>query len=221
MDCPPHQRPTRSAYDALATRHLDRISTQLRSKPFDRAMLAVFADVVLNVGGGAVVDVGCGAGAVTNHLAALGLSVRGLDLSPVMLDHGRRAYPHISFEEGSMTDLDLPDGALAGIVAWYSIIHTPPEALPAVFAELARVLAPGGSMLLAFQIGDEPAVRTAMVDGLAVELTFYRSSIGRVADLVHAAGLEVQMQMTREPDDTELCPQACVLVRKPHVRTGA
>jgi len=48
-----------------------------------------------------------------------------------------------------MTALELPDGGLAGIVAWYSIIHTPPEHLPSVFAELFRVLAPGGHLALA------------------------------------------------------------------------
>ncbi|MDT7711983.1 MAG: hypothetical protein QOG46_672 [Pseudonocardiales bacterium] len=47
-------------------------------------------------------------------------------------------------------------GALGGIVAWYSIIHTPPEELPVVFAEFHRVLAPDGHLLLTFQVGDEP-----------------------------------------------------------------
>ncbi|MFD4664838.1 MULTISPECIES: class I SAM-dependent methyltransferase [Streptomyces] len=46
-----------------------------------------------------------------------------------------------------MTDLDLADGSLGGIIAWYSIVHTPPELLPVVFAEFHRVLAPGGHLL--------------------------------------------------------------------------
>jgi hypothetical protein len=51
--------------------------------------------------------------------------------------------------------LDLADGVLGGIVAWYSIIHTPPQRLPVTFAEFGRVLSPGGHLLLAFQAGDE------------------------------------------------------------------
>ena len=73
----------------------------------------------------------------------------GVDLSPEMVALARRAHPGLRFDEGSMTALDLPDGALGGIVASYSIIHIPPERLPAVFAEFHRVLAPGGHMLVA------------------------------------------------------------------------
>lgn len=217
MDSPPHLHATRSAYDALATQHLDQISTQVESKPFDRAMLAAFAELVRLAGGGPVVDVGCGAGAVTAHLATLGLSVQGLDLSPVMLAHARSAYPDISFDEGALGDLDVADGALAGIVSWYSIVHTPREALPAVLAELVRALGPGGFLLLAFQVGDEPVVRTADVDGRSVELTFYRHSVAGVTSALRAAGLTVQMQMTREADPGETSPQACVLAQKPDV----
>ncbi len=47
------------------------------------------------------------------------------------------------FDRGTMATLELADGALPGIVAWYSIIHTPPELLPVVFAEFHRTpLAP-------------------------------------------------------------------------------
>jgi ubiquinone/menaquinone biosynthesis C-methylase UbiE len=64
-----------------------------------------------------------------------------------MVAPARRSNPGLRFEEGSMTALDLPDGALGGIVAMYSIIHIPRERLPEVFAEFHRVLAPGGHRL--------------------------------------------------------------------------
>ena len=89
---------------------------------------------------------------MTAHLHSLGLSAFGVDLSPAMIVVARRAHPGLQFNEGSMTALDLTDGVLGGIVAWYSIIHTPPERLPVVFAEFYRVLGPGGHLLLAFQV---------------------------------------------------------------------
>ena len=53
-----------------------------------------------------------------------------------------------------MTSLNVTDGTLGGVVAWYSIIHTPPRAVAGLFDEFARVLAPGGQLLLVFQAAD-------------------------------------------------------------------
>jgi len=86
-----------------------------------------------------------------------------------------------------MTALDLPDGALGGIVALYSIIHIPPERLPGVFAEFGRVLAPGGHLLLAFQVGDERR-HLAEWFGHAVSLDGYRWPPDRVAEMLSQAG---------------------------------
>lgn len=72
-----------------------------------------------------------------------------------MVAVARRDHPYLRFDVGSMTGLDLPDGALGGVLAWYSLIHTPPPQLPAVITELARVLRLGGLLLTAFQVGDE------------------------------------------------------------------
>jgi SAM-dependent methyltransferase len=110
--------------------------------------------------------------------------------------------------------VDAPDGALGGIVAWYSIIHTPPEELPVVFAELRRVLAPGGHLLLAFQVGDEPR-HLAQALGHVVSLDFYRFQPDQVAQLLGDAGLALFAQLLREPDETERVQQAYVLARKP------
>ena len=51
--------------------------------------------------------------------------------------------------------LPVPDGAWAGIAAFYSIVHFSPAELPAVFAEWSRALQPGGLLLLAFHLGAE------------------------------------------------------------------
>ena len=97
---------------------------------------------------GLVLDVGCGPGRTTGSLAARGLRVVGIDLSPGMIEVARRDHPALDFRVGSMTALDLPDGSVAGIVAWWSIIHLPREVVPQAFAEFHRVLAPGGVLLL-------------------------------------------------------------------------
>lgn len=208
-------RTTRAFYDAVATDYAERFRDQLAGKPLDRALLAGFAELVQAAGTGPVADLGSGPGRVTAHLKALGLTVFGVDLSPQMVALARRAHPGLRFDEGSMTALDLPDGALGGIVAWYSIIHTPQERLPEVFAEFNRVLAPGGYVLLAFQVGDEP-LHLAQPFGHAVSLDFHRRQPDRVAELLRQSGLAVHARLLREPDEgMEKVQQACLLARKP------
>nr|WP_240943201.1 class I SAM-dependent methyltransferase [Planosporangium thailandense] len=90
-------------------------------------MLVAFAELVRATGAGPVADLGCGPGYVTAYLCSLGLTAFGVDLSPEMIALARQAYPALRFDVGSMTALELEDGALGGVLARYSIIHTPPE----------------------------------------------------------------------------------------------
>jgi hypothetical protein len=55
-----------------------------------------------------------------------------------MVAVARRTYPDLQFDEGSMAALDLKNDSVGGIVGWYSIIHTPQELSPVVFAEFHR-----------------------------------------------------------------------------------
>ncbi|MER6594858.1 methyltransferase domain-containing protein [Micromonospora purpureochromogenes] len=208
---------TRTSYDTMVADYIEFVRDELAARPLDRAILAAFAELVLADGGGPVLEVGCGPGRITRHLHDLGLDAAGLDLSPGMIAHARRAYPDLRFTEGSMLELDLADGALAGLVAWYSVIHLPDDRLPAAFAEFHRVLAPGGHLLLAFQVGDEPVHRTDAW-GRPVSLTFHRRRPERVAALLEAAGLIVHARMRREPQELggwrEPTPQAYLLARR-------
>jgi len=209
---------TRTFYDTIADDYAEMFKAPLDDKPLDRAMLRAFADLVREgEAAGPVADLGCGPGRVTAYLHGLGLDVFGVDLSPGMLAVARREHPELRFDEGRMTGLDLPDGALGGIVAYYSLIHTPAERLPAVLAEFHRLLAPGGNLLVAFQVGDEP-LRVAEPFGHAVSLDFRRLSPDGIAALLEGAGFAVRARQVREPDGREVVPQAVLLARKPGAR---
>lgn len=54
-----------------------------------------------------------------------------------------------------MLDLTNADASARGVLAWYSLIHLPPADLDLAIAEIARVLAPGGSLLCGFFDGAE------------------------------------------------------------------
>jgi SAM-dependent methyltransferase len=195
---PSYLSATRAAYDTVAVDYANLLGAEPPETPLDLAMLAAFAELVRSAGAGSVVDLGCGPGRIAAHLSSLGVTVFGIDLSPAMVSVARRTYPDLRFDEGSMTALDLKDDSVGGIVAWYSIIHTPPELLPVVFAEFRRVLAPGGHLLLAFQVGNE-RLHIEQGYGHSVSLDAYRMSPDHIADLLSQAGLLVHARLLREP----------------------
>ncbi|MEU9189979.1 class I SAM-dependent methyltransferase [Streptomyces sp. NPDC048484] len=160
-----------------------------------------------------VADIGCGPGHITAYLHALGVPVFGIDLSPAMVARARETYPGLRFEVGSMTALDIPDGALGGVAALYSTIHVPDDELPAVFREFHRVLAPGGHVLLAFQTADEQARLTEWF-GHAISLDCHWRQPEAVAGLLDRAGLTPRARVVREAYENETLPRAFLLARK-------
>ncbi|MEU9505251.1 class I SAM-dependent methyltransferase [Micromonospora sp. NPDC048170] len=216
MSGPDQLHDTRASYDAVAADYAAQFQDEPVGQPWDRAVLTGFADLVRAAGNGPVADVGCGPGRVTGYLHGLGLDAFGLDLSPRMVEIARRSHPHLRFEVGAMPDPGLPDASLGGIVAWYSTIHVPDELLPATFAGFRRALLPGGHLVMAFQVGDEPLHRTEAF-GYPVSLSAWRRRPDRVAELLADAGLEVRVRLVREPETylgrQEPTPQAYLLAR--------
>jgi len=201
-DDTPQLHAIRTAYDTVADDYARLLRTELDARPLDRAMLAAFAELVRAADAGPVADLGCGPGRVTAHLHALGVEAFGIDLSPEMVAVARRSHPDLRFEQGTMTGLDLADASVGGVLAWYSTVHTPPGQLPRVFAEFARVLAPGGWLLTAFKAGDQ---RRQLTSGYGHELSLdvYWTPPELVAGLLAGAGLVVDAQLVREPSGDE------------------
>jgi SAM-dependent methyltransferase len=203
---PEYVTATRAAYDVVAVDYERLLRNELDASPLDRALLSVFAERVLDAGGGLVGDLGCGPGRLTGHLRDLGLDVFGIDLAPGMVDVARRSHPGLRFEVGALAGLDLPDASLAAAVAWYSIIHTPPDRLPEVFAEIARVIEPGGELVLAFKAG-AGRHRIEQAYGHEVSYDVHWFEQADVAELLARAGFTVHTQVHREPERYEKGPR--------------
>ncbi|BCL13875.1 class I SAM-dependent DNA methyltransferase [Micromonospora sagamiensis] len=204
---------TRAGYDTIAADYAEHFRAEWANLPLERGMYAAFAELVRAAGSGPVADVGCGPGQLTAHLHTLGLDVLGIDLSAGMVAVARRDHPDLRFHLGSMTALPIADGVLGGLVANYSIIHIPPEVLPTVFAEFRRVLAPGGHLLVAFQVGED-ILHLSSAFGRDIALDFRRLVPERVVELLEQAGLSVQARLRREPRPHERSPQAMLLARR-------
>ena len=105
---------------------------------------------------GPVVDLGCGPGHIAAYLHGLGLPVLGVDQSAEMLAIGRARYPEVSFALSTITRLGLADNSCSGVLSRSSVIHLPLELLSSALTEFARVLVPGGWLLLSFSATDGP-----------------------------------------------------------------
>ena len=204
---------TRTSYDTDAEGYAEQVRGLLGAKPYLRASLDVFAESVRRVGGGLVADVGCGPGHVTDYLHEAGLDAFGIDLSPAMVAIARRDHPGLRFDVGTMTDLDLADGSLAGLVAFWSVIHVPDEAVPGVLAGFRRVLRPGGLLLVGFHVGDTTQHTSTGYTGRPIDVDSHRRPLGRMTSWARDAGFTVEAELVVRPD--EPVPGAVFLARTP------
>lgn len=198
------------AYDGVVELYASLFADRLETQPFARAMLTTFAELVHGTGSPRVADVGCGPGHLTAMLQDLGLDAFGLDLSPGMVDHARRAHPELRFEEARMEALPVEDGVLGGVLAHYSVIHTPPGELPALLAEQVRVLAPGGLFLVSFfgTEGSEPVRFDHKVTPA------YSWPVDRFAELLAWAGLVTFARLIHDPASERGFLDAHLLARR-------
>ena len=204
----------RSFYDALAREYAEHFADELADKPMDRALLERFAAEV--GGAGPVYDLGCGPGGQTTaFLHALGVDVRGMDISPTAMAEAARRHPEIAFEAGDMLALPLADGAAAGIVGFYSIVHFSPDQLRTAIGEMGRVLRPGAPLLVAFHVGDE-TVHVDELFGIQASCDFLFHPVERVEDAMRDAGLGEVEAIVRDPYPQEHpTRRAYVFARKP------
>ena len=170
------QDPTKIAvqYDTIAKEYMDRFIGEHEKKPMDQEVLRRFAQAL--EGRQPVWDLGCGPGQTTTYLNDLGVRIAGLDLSPKLLNLAKAHHPALQFKQGNILDLDFESNSIAGIVAFYAIVHFSKEDVERALDEIFRVLQPDGLFLLAWHIGDD-AIHLDEFLGQAVDLdfTFFRA----------------------------------------------
>lgn len=208
---------TRAAYDQLAADYAAMFPDLGAEAPEDRALIDTFADQVR--GRGPALDAGCGTGRVAAHLRSLGIPTVAVDLSLGMLAEAHRRHPQLPIAACTLLRLPVRAGGAGGVLAWYSVIHTPPADLPLVIAELARALAPGGPLLLGFQCGQGERVDRTGAFGHPARRVAYRHQVDRIEQLLGRYDVEVARTVVRDPVAAhETTQQAFLLGSR---RTGA
>jgi SAM-dependent methyltransferase len=184
------------SYDRVVDEYVKRFFDELEKKPIDRELLDRFAESVRS--SGPVCDLGCGPGQIGRYLHDRRVEVFGLDLSPAMVKMARRLNPNMEFKTGNMLSLDIADGALGGIAAFYSIIHIEREDVVRALGEMKRVLKSGGRLLISFHVGqDTMHVDELWGETVSMDITFF--SREEMEGYLGSAGFEIEESVERPP----------------------
>lgn len=183
-------------YDAIAEEWADAFSGEHEKKPKDRELLDRFSQEIGNRK--PVWDFGCGPGNTTKYLKDLGIEISGLDLSEKMLEQARAIHPQIHFKKGNILDLEFEDETIAGIVAFYAIIHFTEEQVGRAFREVFRVLQPGGIFFLTYHIGRQTIhLDEFLGKKVDVDVMFFNTDF--IFNILRESGFEKIEIIEREP----------------------
>lgn len=200
--------PTSVAYGVVATSYAERFLDELDDRPRERAMLERFAAAV----DGPVVDLGCGPGQVGAHVRRTHRPVLGADLTPGMARLAAARLDAVTVAD--VRCLPFADRSVGGVVAFYSLIHLTHAERPLAFGELARVLRPGGRLLVAAQEGEGTIVGEELA-GHAVSLVYAFYAADALRALAEGAGLAVVAADRRDTMDGERFPRLFLEAERP------
>ncbi|MEU8639259.1 class I SAM-dependent methyltransferase [Amycolatopsis sp. NPDC048633] len=189
---------------ADAAVEVDRVDSvagyRLWSATYDRPNSAfdidepVVKEIVSSLPVGVALDAACGTGRYAEFLAGRGHRVIGVDSSPDMLTRAHVRVPQAEFLRGDLHRLPVADAEVDLVVCGLALTHV--STLEPVLAEFARVLRPGGHLVIAdmhperVAQGAVPPVRDA--EGRPGRLSSYRHSIGDYLRAALPAGLQVR-----------------------------
>ena len=137
-----------SAYSARAEEYTEALGHMAATAREDRELIARWARGVQ----GRILDLGCGPGHWTAYLHDLGLKIEGVDPVERFIKIAREQHPHVIYRQGSCASLSA--GSYGAVLAWYSLIHIPPQDLQGTLTSLRDSLKPQGNLLVGFFAGD-------------------------------------------------------------------
>ena len=140
--------------------------------------------------GAAVLDLGCGSGKLLTRRLAERFRVTGVDLSSRMVELARRNVPSATFIRADMASVEFPPDHFAGVCAFYSLTHLPPEDLPVLLRKVQGWLKPGGLFVASMGTGEDPgSVENDWVGGVTMYFAGHAAEKNR--ELVEGAGLRI------------------------------
>ncbi|KAA6187777.1 class I SAM-dependent methyltransferase [Thiohalocapsa marina] len=152
---PEHQPDLRSAYDALS------VTYEANRGQFDMTQVLDDLFARLPSRGGALLDLGCGAGEpVAEAFIRRGWDVTGVDVCGTMLDLAARYVPAMRRVCADMREVAFRQGCFDAVTAIYSLFHLPSSEHPDLFARVRDWLRPGGIFLFTYATADYTGAET-------------------------------------------------------------
>jgi len=185
-----------SLYDKVAKEYAETFSGEHEKKPKDQEILRRFS---IEIGiRRPVWDFGCGPGQTTEYLKNLGIEISGLDLSEKILGQARSIHPELQFRRGNILELEFENDSIAGVVAFYAIVHFSKEQVDLSCREIFRVLQPGGIFLFTYHIGEE-TIQVEEFLGKKVNIDFMFFNANFILNCLKKNGFEKIEIIEREP----------------------
>ena len=185
-----------AVYNSVAKEYAETFTGEHGKKPKDREVLLRFSRKIGNRN--PVWDFGCGPGQTARYLKELGVEISGMDLSEKILSQARTVHPEIHFRKGNILELEFDDNSIAGVVAFYAIVHFTEEQVGTAFREIFRVLQPGGLLLFTYHIGNGTIHLNEFL-GKKIDIEFMLFNTDFIAGCLNDTGFEITEIIKRKP----------------------
>ena len=124
--------------------------------------------------------------------------ISGLDISEKLIEQANIFHPGITFRKGDILDLSFEDESIAGIVAFYAIVHFSKKQVAKAFGEIFRVLRPEGLFLFTYHIGEE-TIHLDKFLGKSVDMDFMFFRTDFISRCIKDVGFENVEIIERDP----------------------
>jgi SAM-dependent methyltransferase len=127
----------------------------------------------------------------------------GVDISDECVSLARAEQPTLEFTQADIGEMPFEDGAFEGLVAYYALHYEPRVGLARIVREFARVLRPGGKLLVVAKDGDEEHY---IADPLGSGQQVFWCAVPELElrTLLESNGFQVTSSRVREPQPDEI-----------------